>query len=635
MRPDAAGPVHARRGALEMHPPEDELRRYLEDDLSEADQVAIAAHLQDCPACLGGLQAVGEAEAGELAEALGRLPLIPARSRTLTSATDPARQAGLDLLFGVLALQNDFINREQLLAAFGIWVTDKARPLARILADRGALDEARRMLLEALVAEHLKRHGGQTEASLAAVSSLGSVREDLERLDDADLRASLAATGSRPARAGDHPAALATRPRRSPRAGGRFRVLRFHKQGGLGRIYVAQDEELGREVALKEIRPDKVGEAHFRSRFVLEAEINGGLEHPGIVPVYSLGTYDDGRPFYAMRFVAGGSLKEAIAAYHQEHPRPDPTAVEFRRLLGRFVDICEAIAFAHSRGVLHRDLKPGNVMLGRYGETLLIDWGLAKVTGRHEPAGSESAGEATLVPPSGSGHAPTVGVLGSPPYMTPEQAAGAVDSLSSATDVYGLGAILFALLTAEPPVGGGTPDELLDRARRGVIRQPRSLNPSIPRALEAVCQKALSLEPGDRYPSARALAEDVERWMADEPVSAWREPFSLRARRWARRHRTAVTGAAAAMLAGSIGLAAVAVVQSRAKTALEAKNFQLVAADAATRRALDETTRAQIQTRAALAQSEASRRQAKAINDFLTDDLLNQADPVHSGAEDH
>ena len=300
------------------------------------------------------------------------------------------------------------------------------------------------MLLEALVAEHLKQHGGDTEASLAAVSSLGSVREDLERLDDSDLQASLAATAARSAGLGDDAEATATYTSSSRRAGERFRILRFHREGGLGRVYVARDEELGREVALKEIRPDKVAEADLRGRFVLEAEINGGLEHPGIVPVYSLGTYGDGRPFYAMRFVEGDSLKEAIESYHKERPRPDPTAVEFRKLLGRFIDVCEAIAFAHSKGVLHRDLKPHNVMLGRFGETLLIDWGLAKATGRREPVGPDAAREATLVPPSGSGHAPTLGVLGSPPYMSPEQAAGEAESLGPATDVYGLGAILFA-----------------------------------------------------------------------------------------------------------------------------------------------------------------------------------------------
>jgi eukaryotic-like serine/threonine-protein kinase len=337
-------------------------------------------------------------------------------------------------------------------------------------------------------------------------------------------------------------------------AGERFRILRFHREGGLGRVYLARDEELGREVALKEIRPDKAAEADLRSRFVLEAEINGGLEHPGIVPVYSLGAHDDGRPFYAMRFVEGDSFKETIDSYHKECPRPDPTAVEFRKLLGRFIDVCEAIAFAHSKGVLHRDLKPHNVMLGRFGETLLIDWGLAKATGRREPGNLDAAGAATLVPPSGSGHAPTLGALGSPLYMSPEQATGAADSLGPATDVYGLGAILFALLTGKPPVEGGTIDEILDRVRRGAIRLPRSLNPSIPRALEAVCLKALAPQPADRYPTAMALAEEVEHWLADEPVTAWREPPLIHARRWMRRHRTLVTSTVAAMLVSLIAL---------------------------------------------------------------------------------
>ena len=179
-------------------------------------------------------------------------------------------------------------------------------------------------------------------------------------------------------------------------SGARFRILRFHGRGGLGEVFIARDEELGRDVALKEIRPDRDGD-DLRARFVLEAEVTGGLEHPGIVPVYSLGVDDDGRPFYAMRFLGDDSLSQVIKAYHERHPRPDPMAVEFRRLLGRFVAICEAIAYAHSRGVLHRDLKPHNVMLGDYGETLIIDWGLARSTGQGDPGG------VPLVPPSRAG----------------------------------------------------------------------------------------------------------------------------------------------------------------------------------------------------------------------------------------
>ena len=403
------------------------------------------------------------------------------------------------------------------------------------------------------------------------------MREDLEQVDDPDLQAILAATGAQATGAGGDAdrddCACSPSPRR---AGERFRILRFHREGGLGRVYVARDEELGREVALKEIRPDKADETDLRGRFVLEAEINGGLEHPGIVPVYSLGTYDDGRPFYAMRFVEGDSLKEAIESYHKEHPRPDPSAVEFRKLLGRFIDVCEAIAFAHSKGVLHRDLKPHNVMLGRFGETLLIDWGLAKATGRREPAGPGPAVEATLVPPSGSGHAPTLGVLGSPPYMSPEQAASATESLGPTTDVYGLGAILFALLTGEPPVEGKAAEEILDQVRRGAIRSPRSLNPGTQQITDGhpgggLPEGALASKPGDRYPTAQALAEDVEHWLADEPVSANRETRTERLARWTRRHRTWTRAVAAATFVVAIVASVAALLVDRARRAREGR----------------------------------------------------------------
>jgi tetratricopeptide (TPR) repeat protein len=281
------------------------------------------------------------------------------------------------------------------------------------------------------------------------------------------------------------------------------------------------------------------------------------------------------------------------------------------------VDVCEAIAFAHGRGVLHRDIKPGNVIVGRHGETLVVDWGLAKATGRSEPG----SGERTLIPSSASGSAETLpgSALGTPAYMSPEQAGGDLEALGPRSDVYSLGATLYCLLTGRPPFEG-EPAEVLRAVRRGEFRPPRSIDPSLNPALEAVCMKAMALHPEGRYGSCRALAEDVERWLADEPVSAWREPSPRRAARWARRHRPAVTGAAAAGLAGLIGLAAVAIVQPRAKSVLEAKNVLLIAANEATTRAL--------------VQSEESREQAKAVNDFLTEDLLSQAEPDNNAVAD-
>ena len=223
--------------------------------------------------------------------------------------------------------------------------------------------------------------------------------------------------------------------------------------------------------------------------------------------------------------------------------------LELRRLLRRFLDVCNTIEYAHSRGVLHRDLKPANIIVGKYGETLVVDWGLAKPLGRVEPG--QHGGEEVLVVSSASGSAETLpgSTLGTPAYMSPEQAEGKLDLLGPRSDVYSLGATLYCLLTGTPPFAGKT-SEIIDAVRLGRFPPPRQLEANIDPALEAICLKAMAHRPDDRYDSCRALADDLDRWMADEPVTAWREPFLRRAGRWARRHKSAMTGGIAALLAG-------------------------------------------------------------------------------------
>src|SRR5947209_6143919 len=211
----------------------------------------------------------------------------------------PHRDADRNLLFGILALQMDFITRDALVAGMNAWVLEKHKPLGEILAERGDLSPAHRALLEPLVEAHVRQHGGDPHQSLAVMSSVTPVLEALAAVDSPEVRASLAALPvDRAAAAG----ATLTLPPVAGLAGSRFRVLRTHARGGLGEVFVARDEELGRTVALKEIQDRYADHPESRSRFVLEAQINGGLEHPGVVPVYGLGTYPDGRPYYAMRF---------------------------------------------------------------------------------------------------------------------------------------------------------------------------------------------------------------------------------------------------------------------------------------------------------------------------------------------
>ncbi len=302
--------------------------------------------------------------------------------------------------------------------------------------------------------------------------------------------------------------------------GGRFHPLRPHARGGIGLVSVALDSELHREVALKEILAEQADNPTSRTRFLLEAEVTGRLEHPGVVPVYGLGTNGQGRPFYAMRFIRGESLKEAIAVFHESKAPRGEQALALRQLLSRFVGVCNTMAYAHSRGVLHRDLKPSNIMLGPYGETLVVDWGLAKLVGRDDPYREPSA-ETTLRPGSSSGSSETEAgtIIGTPAYMSPEQAEGRLESLGPLSDVYSLGATLYCLLTGRPPFEEPEIFAMLRQVQRGDFRPPRQVEHQVPRALESVVLKAMALDSKDRYDSARELAREVERWLADEPVS--------------------------------------------------------------------------------------------------------------------
>jgi serine/threonine protein kinase/formylglycine-generating enzyme required for sulfatase activity len=463
----------------------------------------------------------------------------------------PSFSSDRNLLFGILALQMDFISRDALIAAMHAWMLDKAKPLGQILREQRHLTEADHALLEAMVRRHLERHGDNPRNSLAALSFAGPLCQDLQRLPDSDLHASLARVST----AGSgHSDATLNQPSPGPMPSRtRFLILRPHAEGGLGKVFVARDEELKREVALKEIQQYHADNPESRARFLREAEVTGSLEHPGIVPVYGLGTYTDGRPYYAMRFIKGDSLKDAIAAFHaaeREGRSDSERSLALRQLLGRFVAVCQAIAYAHSRGVLHRDLKPGNIMLGKYGETLVVDWGLAKVMGQADGETTEGA----LISSGDSGLTVTGNALGTPAYMSPEQAQGKVNELGPASDTYSLGVTLYCLLTGQVPFPDRDMGVVQGKVVRGDFPPPRQVNPRVPRALEATCLKAMALAPQNRYPSPRELAAEIERWLADEPVKAHREALPARLARAVRKRPALTAGMGALLVTGLIAL---------------------------------------------------------------------------------
>jgi tetratricopeptide (TPR) repeat protein len=387
---------------------------------------------------------------------------------------------------------------------------------------------------------------------------------------------------------------------------GDYEILQELGRGGMGVVYRARQVSLSRPVALKMIRAGLLaGEGELR-RFQNEAEAVALLDHPGIVPVYEVGKHD-GQSYFTMKLVEGGNLADRLGVYVA-----DPHAAA--TLLA---EAANAVHHAHVRGILHRDLKPANILVDVQGKPHVTDFGLAKRLGEVD--------ELTL---SGA-------VLGTPSYMAPEQSAGRRGSVTTATDVYGLGAVLYALLAGQPPFGGDSVLETLERVRQNPPTAPSRFNAKLPTDLEVICLKCLEKDPKRRYASAQELALDLNRWIRGEPIRARPISSATRAWMWCKR-KPALAGLSAALAAALVG--GVIGIAWQWREALYQRNEAVAARDkalreeAAARKAETGARQARDAARTALAQSEESRKEAEAVSNFMVD-ALKKPDPAVDGKD--
>ena len=424
-----------------------------------------------------------------------------------------ATETDRNLLFGVFVLQADLIGAAQFVEACSVWAARKTVPLADVLIERGWLSRDDKAHVEHLIDARLKRSDANAPALLGRLPE--DIRQSLANLGDDDIQRSLGPAGRR------SDVSLTTAFISPLETGTRYENIRLHATGGIGQVWLARDNHLSRDVALKELKPDQISSGAAQARFLREAQITGQLEHPGIVPVYELAQRTiDQQHFYTMRFVKGRTLNQATRAYQERRAAGQSDSLEFLSLLSALVAICNTVAYAHSRGVIHRDLKGQNVVLGKFGEVVLLDWGLAKLLDTPGGEGDASTIGSFREHPGTSGLTVVGQALGTPAYMAPEQAAGRLDQIDARTDVYGLGAMLYEILTGQPPFFSSDTREVLRMVRETEPVPPSRHWPEVPPLLESACLRALSKDPARRFGTPTELADEVQKWQEVERKQA-------------------------------------------------------------------------------------------------------------------
>ncbi len=422
------------------------------------------------------------------------------------------KEASSELLFAIVALRKGLFSSHEFTDICSAWASDQTKGLRERFCERlspkewQTLDEEVMLLLLGWADDPnrtldlpgnrdmvFKTLGGATPASPSSESSCGCP------VDEANT---------------------------TPEAPGRYETKQELGRGGIGRVLLAFDAHVGREIALKEIIPGMIPDkdsgdntpSHpsqvVRARFLREARVTGQLEHPSIVPVYEIGRRSDGACYYTMRMVKGQTLAHAIAHCIDIEER--------LKLLPHFYDMCNAIAYAHSRGVLHRDIKPDNVMIGEFGETVVLDWGLAKVKGQKDHSARNLEKKIHVFKDGESGKTMSGRVLGTPAYMPPEQAFGDIENVDERSDLYSLGAVLYEILTGVRPFKGSSSYEILGKVMKEKPADIRSLEPAVPTELAAIADKAMQKDKTVRYPQVTQMTQDLQSYLAGGRVTAYR-----------------------------------------------------------------------------------------------------------------
>lgn len=452
-----------------------------------------------------------------------------------------------NLLFGVFAVQLKRVSASEIMSAAAAWAAEPSQPLAERLVANRALSVDDCQFLDRLVNEAIDSHDGDTAATLAALGGAHLVEDTFAQsiilTDSGDVKI-------RPAGKDGEESPSEIEAINEPE--GRYVNEIEHARGGMGRVLFVHDSFLERDIALKEIRPpsngaaDSTDKAHgsgsLLNRFLREAKITGQLEHPSIVPVYELGHRQDGTLYYTMKLVRGRTLSAAF--------KEAKDLGERLHLLPHFLNLCQAIAYAHSRKVIHRDIKPANVMIGEFGETVVIDWGLAKVKDHEDDFHIDPLDETVRSLRSGDDTPMTAygEVMGTPAYMPPEQAKGQLDQIDERSDLYSLGTVLYELLTGVPPYSGKSTAEILAKV---VDAKPAPINSharNAPSELVAICMRAISPHPHDRYHSVMELADEIRRFQTGNFVKVYRYNARDYVARFVKRNSTLVATSATAIL---------------------------------------------------------------------------------------